>query len=64
LGSCVARFAEVAGVDPSQKTAVLQASIDTIFARPAFIAAGEASGLSAICVFWLGVRNGIHAPQP
>src|SRR5690348_13719026 len=32
-------FADVAGVDPSQKRALLQAGIDTVISRPPFMAA-------------------------
>ena len=51
-------FADVAGVDPSQKRALLQGGIDTTISRPAFMAASFAAGLSAISVFWLGWRHG------
>ena len=54
----VGSFAAVAAAEPSRKAAVLQAGIDATLHAPAGIAFSVALGLSGICLFWLGLRNG------
>ena len=54
----VGSFADVAAADPSRKAAILQAGIDATLYAPPTIAVSAALGLSGICLFWLGLRNG------
>jgi len=53
-----AGFAAVAGVDPGQKAALLQANIDATMFAPPFVAAALAQAASGLTLFWLGWRHG------